>query len=170
MCNERLIHHGSRYNSIDAVAFARNNHATQVKKLPGLCVAKKRRKVTLTIDGEVGRALYTACTWSSEEHDRVFSKTARAIRMRLFEKEECFDGDMSVEIQVQSVPDILIKFISMILEGGDFNRSLFTSLHKISTNTAKLIHFNSVKRKRSEKIQNFCCSTKNESPVPYSLG
>ena len=155
MCNERLTHHGSRYNSIDAVAFARNTHATQVKKLPGLCVAKKRRKVTLTVDEEVGRALYAASTWSSEEHDRVFSKTARAVRMRLFEKEECFDGDVSIEIQVQSVPDILIKFISMILEGGDFNRSLSTSMHKISANTAKLIHFNSVKRKRSEKIQNF---------------
>ena len=33
-------------------------------------------------------------TWSSEEHDQVFSKTARAIRIRLFEKDECFDKDV----------------------------------------------------------------------------
>ena len=72
--NDRLIHHGSRYDLIDAVAFARNTHATRVRekiqeKIPGLCVAKKATEVTLTIDDEVGRALYAARTWSSEEHD-----------------------------------------------------------------------------------------------------
>ena len=55
----------------------------------------------------------------------------------------------------------------MILEGRDFNRSLFTSLHKISANIAQLIRFNSVKKKRNEKIQN---STKNESPLLVLVG
>ena len=45
---------------------------------------------------------------------------------RLFEKEECFDGEMPIERNVQSVPDKLIKLISMILEGGDFSGSLST--------------------------------------------
>ena len=58
----------------------------------------------------------------------------------------------------------------MILEGRDFNRSLSTSLHKISTNIAQLIRFNSVKKKRSEKIQNFRHSTKNESPLLVLVG
>ena len=48
-------------DSTDAVAFARNTHATRVQvkiylKILGLCVAKKSRAVTLTIDDEVGRA------------------------------------------------------------------------------------------------------------------
>ena len=155
--NDRLIHHGSWYNSIDVVAFGQNTNTTQVwekiqEKILGLCVAKKGREITLTIDDEAGQALYAACMWSSEEHDQVFSKTARAIRIRLHEKEECFDEDVSIERLVQSAPDILIKFISMILEGGDFNQSLSTNLHKISTNIAQLINFNSVKRKRSDKI------------------
>ena len=73
MYNDRLIHHGSRHDAIDAVAFARNTHATRVQekiqeKILSLCVAKKGREVTLTIDNKVGRALYAACTWSSEEH------------------------------------------------------------------------------------------------------
>ena len=89
--------------------------------------------------------------------------------MRLFEKEEYFGGDVSIERQVQSVPDILIKFIRIIFQGDDFNRSLSTSLHKISTNIAQLIRFNIVKRKRSEKIQNFRYSTKNEPLYRYSL-
>ena len=70
---------------------------------------------------EVGWILYAACTWSSEEYDRVFSKLPNVIRMRLFEKKECFYGDVSIEKLVQSVPDILIKFIDMILKGADFN-------------------------------------------------
>ena len=114
--------------------------------------------------------LYAACTWSSEEHDRIFSKTARAIRMRLFEKEECFDGDVSIERQEQSVPDKLIKLISTILEGDDFNGSLSTSLHKISTNITRLIRLNSRKRRRSKKIQNFRHSTKNELVLPILVG
>ena len=93
MYNDRPIPHGSRYDSIDAVAFTRNTHATRVRektqeKIQGLCVAKKAREVALAIDDEVGWTLYVACTWSEEEHDRVFSKTARAITMKLFEKEE----------------------------------------------------------------------------------
>ena len=56
--NDRLIHHGSQYDSIDAVAFARNTHATQERekvqeKIPGHCVEKKGRAVTLTIDDKV---------------------------------------------------------------------------------------------------------------------
>lgn len=58
----------------------------------------------------------------------------------------------------------------MILEGRDFNRSLSTSLHKIFTNIAQLIRFNNVKKKRSEKIQNFGHSTKNESPLLVLVG
>lgn len=88
----------------------------------------------------------------------------------VFEKEECFDGDVSKKRHVQSVPDILIKFSSMILERADLNQSLSTSLHKISTNIAQLILFNSVKRKRSEKIQNHRKSTKNKPPLAVLVG
>ena len=58
----------------------------------------------------------------------------------------------------------------MILERGDFSRSLSINLHKISTNIAQLIRFNSVKRKRSEKIQNFRYSMTNEPPLPVLVG
>ena len=63
MYDDRLIHHGSQCDSIDAVAFARNIHANQAwekiqDKIPGLCIAKKGREVTLTYK-----------FLSSEEHD-----------------------------------------------------------------------------------------------------
>ena len=58
MYNDRLIHHGSQYDSIDAAAFARNTHAIQERekvqeKIPGHCVEKKGRAVTPTIDDQV---------------------------------------------------------------------------------------------------------------------
>ena len=82
MSNDKLIHHGSRYDLIDAVAFAQNTHETRVRekiqeKIQVFCIAKSRREIKLTIDDEAGRALYDACTWSSEEHDRVLSKATK---------------------------------------------------------------------------------------------
>ena len=105
MYNDRLIYHGSRYDAIDAVVFAGNTHATRLRekfqeKIPGVSVEKKSRKVTFTLDDEIGRTLYAVCTWSSEEYDRAFSKRARTLRMRFYEKEECFDEDVLIEKQV----------------------------------------------------------------------
>lgn len=36
----------------------------------------------------------------------------------MFEKEGCFDGDMSIERKIQSVPDILIKFMISLADEG----------------------------------------------------
>ena len=63
--NDRLMYHGSQYNSIDAVASAWNTRATRMRekiqeKIPGFCIAKKGREVTLNIDDEVGQVLYAA--------------------------------------------------------------------------------------------------------------
>ena len=88
----------------------------------------------------------------------------------MFEKEKCFDGEVPIERYVQSVPDKLIKLIGMILERDDFSGSLSKSLHKISTNIVQLICFNSLKRKRSEKIKKFLHSTKNESSLLVLVG
>ena len=63
-----------------------------------------------------------------------------------------------------------MKPSSVILEGGDYNRSLSASLHKIFTTTTQLIRFNSIKRKSSEEIQNFHQSTKNKPPLLLLVG
>ena len=72
--NNRLMYHGSQYNSIDAAASAWNTHATWMRekiqeKIPGFCIAKKGREVTLNIDDEVGQVLYAACIWPNEEQN-----------------------------------------------------------------------------------------------------
>ena len=66
MYRERIVHHGHVYKSINAQSFAEAAHASQLrekilKKVPGLCVAKSGRHVSLTIDNQVGQAFFEAC-------------------------------------------------------------------------------------------------------------
>ena len=61
MYRERIVHHDHAYESVDSHSFAEAPHTTRFRekilnKMPGLCVAKSGRKVTLTVDNEVGWA------------------------------------------------------------------------------------------------------------------
>ena len=70
----------------------------------------------------------------------------------------------------QSVPEILTKLVSIILEGGQAGSNLSISLRKVSINIPQLIHFNSVKQKRRAGIKHFRHSKKNEPPLPILVG
>ena len=82
MGREQIVHHGHAYESINAQSFAEGAHANQLRerilnKIPGLCVTKSGRQVTLTVDGEVRRAMLEACAWPDKENKRVLSKAAK---------------------------------------------------------------------------------------------
>ena len=66
MYRERIVHQGHAYESINAQSFAEAAHDTRLRekipnKIPGLCVAKSGKQVTLTVDDKVGQALFQAC-------------------------------------------------------------------------------------------------------------
>ena len=66
MCREQIVHHGHAYELINALSFAESAHANRLRekilnKIPGLCVAKSGRQVTLTVDDEVRQAMLEAC-------------------------------------------------------------------------------------------------------------
>ena len=91
-----------KYDNSDAESFANNKHAARMREkilaeIPGLCMAKRGREVTLTLNDDLGRAFYSACSWSSEEIDSVLSKTVKIIRKKLFECDEVFNGNLSLE-------------------------------------------------------------------------
>ena len=78
----QIVHHGHAYESINAQSFAEGAHANQLRerilnKIPGLCVTKSGRQVTLTVDGEVRRAMLEACAWPDKEKKRVLNKAAK---------------------------------------------------------------------------------------------
>ena len=170
---ELIVHHRHAYESIGAQSFAEAAHAARCVKLlmlPDLCVAKSGRQVTLTVDDEVGRALFEACAWSDEDNERVLNKAAKIVRKDLLVSYEICDGDVSEKRQSCSVSNSLVNLISMILEGGEPSPELSAGLQKVSVNLSQLIRFNSVKQKRQEGTQKFRHSRNSEPPLPVLIG
>ena len=167
--NEKQVHHGA------SKEFTKKTHCTHLREkimmeVPGLCDARDGRQVTLSIDNDVGRALFEACESSAEDKTQIIAKATKVTRKYLLVDDEIFDGDVSAERQVASVTPILITLMSLILEGGKPNRVISTKLHRISANISQLIRFNAVKQTRRNKVKTFRHMTKNEPPLPVLIG
>ena len=133
-------------------------------------MAKSERQVTLTVNDKVGQALFEVFAWLDEENETVLNKVAKIVRKDLFVSHEIFDGDLSEKRQSRSLPNSLVKLISMILEGEKPSRELSADLQKFSVNLSQLIRFNIVKQKRQEGTQKFRHFKNNEPPLPVLIG
>ena len=107
---------------------------------------------------------------SSADGVLVMADAAKRIRRVLFCESQIFDGDTSLECQESSVPTILVRLVSMILEGGKQNRELNESQRRIACNIAQIIQFNAVKQTRKETTVKFRHSRENEPPLPVVIG
>ena len=132
-------------------------------------MSKSGRQVTVTVDEEIGRALSEACAWPDEENERALNKAAKIVRKDLLISDETFDVDFSEKRQSRSVPNSLVKLISMILE-GEPSHELSAGLQKVSVNLSQLIRSNSVNWKRREGTQKFRHSKNNEPLLPVLIG
>ena len=90
----------------------------------------------LTLDGELVKALFQACIYSSTEDNVVIDDAARRIRKVLFLNDQTFNGDVSRQCHIESVPNILIRLVSLILNRGNYNDE---EPSDIATNLAVLI-------------------------------
>ena len=84
--------------------------------------------------------------------------------------DDTLDCDVSEKRQNLSVPNSLVKLISIILEEGEPSRELSVGLQKVSANLSQLIRFNSVKQKHREGTQKFRHSKNNEPSLPVLIG
>ena len=100
----------------------------------------------------------------------MLNKAAKIVRKGLLANDEIFDGDVSKKHQIRSVPNSLVKLISMILEGGEPSRELSAGLQRVFVKLSQLIRFNSVKQKRQEETQKFYHFKNNEPPLPVLIG
>ena len=76
-------------------------------QVPGLSIAKKSGlTVAITMDDEVGRALFETCDNSEKDDENILLKAAQFVRKGL-KNDEVFDGNVSEERQLQSVPAAL---------------------------------------------------------------
>ena len=89
-----------------------------MKHADGLCEKKQGKHVLLTMDEEIGHAMFTASQHSPCDEGIIRMKAAKIIRKRLFCEYEVFNGDRTLERQVSSVPRELIHLVSLILEGN----------------------------------------------------
>ena len=81
------------------------------------------------------------------------------MRKDLLVSDEIFEGDVLEKRRNRSVPNSLVKLISMIFEGGEEpSRELPAGLRKVPVNLSQLIRFNSMKQKRGEEHGNFATS------------
>ena len=169
MYNSRLVHHGADEE------FTKRTHCTHLRErimeaVPGLRESKDGRNVILSVDDDVGKAIFDACENSSEEDRVIISRAAKLIRKLILKLEEkTFDGNVTDESQTKSVPNHLIKLLSMVLEGGNYDREISPTLKSICVNISQLIRFNTVRQVRGKEVAIFRHSTRNEPPFPVLL-
>ena len=164
MYNQHLMFYGASEEFTEKTQCTRIREKIMVR-VPGQCKANDGQKVTLSIDDDVGRALFEACESASEDPLKVIAKAASIIRRQIFLNVEEFDGDVS-QRQLKSVPYLLVKLISSILEGGKTDRGISDSLEIMSTTIAQIIRFNSVKQTRDNTCPYVPCLY---LPCPYML-
>ena len=70
----------------------------------------------VTLNGAIGRAVFEASLKSTIDEGVILSQTASIIRKHLFTKNECFDGNLSVNNQKSSVPIHLLHLLGLMLE------------------------------------------------------
>ena len=148
-------------------------HSTRLKKailerVDCLSEKKKGKDVLLTLEEHVGHAIFEASKISSFDEGVILCKSAKIIRQHIFEHEETFNGDVSKEKQIGSVPKELIHLINMILEDKPLRTTNIDSFQPLAVKVSQTIRFNAVKTKRkSGEVRH---STKNEPPLPAKIG
>ena len=169
MYKEKLRSYGASDEWVE-VAHRTRFKENLLKSVPGIIETTTGKSIMITLDGELGKALFQACLNSNVDDSAVITDAARRIRKVLFLDKQTFDGDLSRNIHNLSVPPHILHLVSMILEGGTVNRDLSESQQRIATNISELLRFNAVKRTRRSSAQNFHHSAENEPPLPVAVG
>ena len=120
----------------------------------------------LSLDGDVGKALFDACENSCSENSLALARAAWIIRPELFAASS-FDGDVSIEKQNDSVPFCLQQFMELLIEGCPSKSHVTKS---VANNIGQLIKFNSVKTQRRKVDASTRHCRQLETPLPVAIG
>ena len=98
-------------------------HSTRLKlqlleHVPGLCEAEDGRNVLLTLDSEVGQAVFEVCNSNTHDDRIIIAKAVHILWKQLFLNKEVLDGDLGCKRQSNSVPLLLVQMTQMTLEGN----------------------------------------------------
>ncbi len=168
---KRLHHYG-----IEVIK--RDVHSTRLKDnilkhIPELEEQKlSSHDVYLSFKKDTAKAVFTACH-NSEDDGMVLFHAANVIRKELFKSFPCFDGSFYEGCKEDSVPNMLLTFVRMILEGGNIESANLQSednSNEAALSISQLIRFNALKGKRSAEANSQKHSLERETPLPLYTG
>ena len=117
----------------------KNVHSTRLKlkileDIPGLREEKQGKDVAITVDGEMGRAVFEACQLSSQDDGFILARAAKIIRKDLSSKSK------------SSYPLSLKRLIIMMLEENSLEDKTSAKTNNIANNICQIIRFNHLYR------------------------
>ena len=89
---------------------------------------------------------------------------AKIVRKDLFEKSSSFNGSFRKGCQDDSVPELLLALVSMILDGPNIKDQISTT--QAALTIAQLLKFNAVRHQRKCRTMIARHSPAQEKPVP----
>ena len=147
-------------------------HTTRLKErilahFPDLQEHKKGRDVFLVFKDDIGSALAKACEYDLDKNTVNLARAAQTVRKDMFKAYPSFNGSFPDRCQEDSVPQLLLSLVSMILEGP----SIKDQSCQVSTpclTIAQLLRYNSVKhgRKGAAPDTHVRHSINQETPLP----
>eukprot|EP00112_Aurelia_sp_Birch-Aquarium-sp1_P005412 Seg1614.17 transcript_id=Seg1614.17/GoldUCD/mRNA.D3Y31 product="hypothetical protein" protein_id=Seg1614.17/GoldUCD/D3Y31 len=153
-------------------------HSTRLKErllshIPNLQAHRSGRDVLLAIQDDVGDALTLMCFQDDDDQGILLAKSAKLVREKLFSDNQPFNGTFTSSSKSESVPEVLVALISMILEGPGIKEQTQEIAFSAARSIAELVKYNAVKHKQSpahvtEKSSRH--AVHQETPLPIYLG
>lgn len=137
------------------VALCKKVNSTRLKKrllaqLPGLRSQSKGRDVLLAFDEDIGEALGKACEQDCDTEAVHLARAAQIVRRYMFEDTSRFRGSFPGGCQEDSVPNVLVAIVNMVLDGPSIKNQSHFSSTQAALSIAQLLKFNSVKQSRKQ--------------------
>lgn len=163
------------------VALCKKVNSTRLKErllaqLPGLRSQSKGRDVLLAFDEDIGEALGKACEQDCDTEAVHLARAAQIVRRYMFEDTDRFRGSFPGGCQEDSVPNVLVAMVNMVLDGPSIKNQSHSSSRQAALSIAQLLKFNSVKQSRKQgatKTQEPPAvrhSKSQETPLPTYVG
>ena len=140
-----------------------------LQNCPHLTATKHGREILFVVDRDIGDAVVRACDIDS--NIMCLAKAATIVRKHIFENSYVCNGKLNRDEQVRSVPNVLLAFVSMLLEGPNIRDQIErTTLQRNAGLTiAQLLVFNSVKHARHQRSA-VRHNRSQETPLPIYVG
>eukprot|EP00112_Aurelia_sp_Birch-Aquarium-sp1_P024416 Seg771.7 transcript_id=Seg771.7/GoldUCD/mRNA.D3Y31 product="hypothetical protein" protein_id=Seg771.7/GoldUCD/D3Y31 len=153
-------------------------HSTRLKErllshIPTLQAHRSGRDVLLAFQDDVGDALALMCLQDDDDQGILLAKSAKLVREKLFSDNQPFNGTFTSSSKNESVPEVLVALISMILEGPGIKEQTQEIALSAARSIAELVKYNAVKHKRSQAHVTEKSSrhaVHQETPLPIYLG